>query len=92
MQEKKASFHAYVASLPIDVENAEDKICKINACLGIVDSDVSGFSVIGSVKTWKADDLGMTCPLHWSFAANSFWSGDAQLHELNRFVVNVSLD
>lgn len=87
MQANRSSFQAFVAGLAIEMNDPVAKIDKMNAALGITDGHLSGSSLLGESKTYSDGELDRTCPLHWSFAPSSFWSGDSELQLLHSFLL-----
>lgn len=76
VREREGSFMEHVIRLPLDDPPIET-IDKLNSLLGLDDPGFSGKSIME--QSANAGEVGKTCVYHWSFAANSLWSGEAGL-------------
>ena len=75
VRDKDGSFMSYVVGLPIG-DFPVATIDKMNTALGLGDPALAG-SALMTQNRMSVFHVGTTCLFHWSFAANSLWSGEA---------------
>ena len=59
----------------VGLENDDSPKARLNGLIGVEGDNLAGPQLMKKV-TYNASSVGFTCVYNWSFAPNSFWSGE----------------